>query len=70
VDGADPQLSDDTRGLLWDLVMHGAGIDVPESVAPGDAAQPPGPQVPQVRGCLDCTCWGVTSLRFKHIIAL
>jgi hypothetical protein len=38
VDGAGPQLSDDIRGLLWDLVRRGASIDVPGSAAPGDAA--------------------------------
>jgi hypothetical protein len=42
VDGAGPQLSDDVGGLLWDLVKRGTGINVPGSVAPGDAVPPPG----------------------------
>jgi hypothetical protein len=39
VDGANPQLSDDIRGLLWDLVRRGANIVDPGSAALGDAAQ-------------------------------
>jgi hypothetical protein len=38
MDGADPQLGDDARGLLHDLMRRGVSIDVPESAAPGDAA--------------------------------
>jgi hypothetical protein len=41
VDGADPQPSDDTRGLLQHLVMHGANIGVRGSTTPGDAALAP-----------------------------
>jgi hypothetical protein len=38
MDGAGPHLSDDVGGFLWDLVRHGASIDVPGSAAPSDAA--------------------------------
>jgi hypothetical protein len=43
VDGVGPQPSDDTRGSLRDMVMHGAGFGVPMSAALGDAALAPGP---------------------------
>jgi hypothetical protein len=42
VDGASPQLSDEARGLLRDLVKQGADIDVPGSPTLGDAAPAPG----------------------------
>jgi hypothetical protein len=43
VDGASPQPSNGTEGLLWDLVMHGANIGVSGNAAPGDVALDPGP---------------------------
>jgi hypothetical protein len=54
--GVGPQLGDDVGSLLQDLVMCSDGAGIPRSAAPGDAAQPPGPQVPQVRGYMDFTC--------------
>jgi hypothetical protein len=35
--GSGPQLGDDARSSLWDLVMRGTGAGVPRSVVPGDA---------------------------------
>jgi hypothetical protein len=42
VDGAGPQPCDDASGLLWNLVMHGASLGMPESTALGDAILAPG----------------------------
>jgi hypothetical protein len=42
VDGASPRPGDDTRGLLRDWVISGAGIGALGSVAPGDATLGPG----------------------------
>jgi hypothetical protein len=39
---ADPQLGDDVRISLWDLVMSGAGIGVLGSAISGDTAPAPG----------------------------
>jgi hypothetical protein len=41
VDGAGPQSSDDTGGLLQDLVMRGAVTGVPRSATLGDAVPAP-----------------------------
>jgi hypothetical protein len=39
--GTTPQLGDDVGSVLWDLVMHGTDVGVPERAAPGDAAPAP-----------------------------
>jgi hypothetical protein len=38
--GANPQLGDDARSLLWNLMMRGASV--PRNSTPGDAAPTPG----------------------------
>jgi hypothetical protein len=35
VDAVGPQLGDEARGPLCDLVVHGTGLGMPRSTAPG-----------------------------------
>jgi hypothetical protein len=42
VDGAIPRPGDDAGGLLWDWVMHDAGIGAPGGAVSGDATPAPG----------------------------
>jgi hypothetical protein len=42
LDGASPRPSEDTRGSLQDLVMHGAGLRMPGSVGLGETIPAPG----------------------------
>jgi hypothetical protein len=65
--GSSPQLGDDARSSLRDLVMRGTGAGVPRSVVPGDAPQPPGPQVPRVREYLDFTCRALSTFRPRQL---
>jgi hypothetical protein len=51
VDGADPQPGVDVGALSHDLVMHGAGLGMPGSTAPGDAIP-----APWALGQLDSSC--------------
>jgi hypothetical protein len=42
VDGANPWTGDDTGGSLYDLVIHGTGLDMLGSATSGDAIPAPG----------------------------
>jgi hypothetical protein len=52
--GTDPRLGNDTKSLLRNLMVHGAGAGVPGALPQVMRPQPPGPRVSWVWGYLDC----------------